>query len=398
MKWINKIYNEEVIKAIETLDGNILLLTKRKDYEKGLYKTVNDEIIEGYLRTCIRKYSKSGSELWTHKLPWNAIDLAEGEDGSLYFASTSTIADRQIDYYHDYDDIYYTVPVINKTNAFGELITSKEYVSNYFDGDRNIKWTALSKTRNNKIFASTGRQLCIIDSELNIIWLGNSSKITLVRALVGTEDGAMVVCSLGDAFGNSRSALVIHDEFGNIKWHVDLNLSPFNFEDFSSIVKTRDNNILLIGTSHDLTDCLLNTKDVSATLVHFINKNGQTIWRRKYPVRGADDGVDAVEYNDGFALLIKEDSPPPGNPSWFGLVKPKIPPESNMYVLLVNKYGDFEAAASIGGTLKDVPKFIFKTDTGLIIVGFSDSYDGEFGEKDRYARKTVIFEIKVSLS
>ena len=360
MKWINKIYNEEVIKAIETLDGNILLLTKRKDYEKGLYKTVNDEIIEGYLRTCIRKYSKSGSELWTHKLPWNAIDLAEGEDGSLYFASTSTIADRQIDYYHDYDDIYYTVPVINKTNAFGELITSKEYVSNYFDGDRDIKWTALSKTRNNKIFASTGRQLCIIDSELNIIWLGNSSKITLVRALVGTEDGAMVVCSLGDAFGNSRSALVILDEFGNIKWHVDLNLSPFNFEDFSSIVKTRDNNILLIGTSHDLTDCLLNTKDVSATLVHFINKNGQTIWRRKYPVRGADDGVDAVEYNDGFALLIKEDSPPPGNPSWFGLVKPKIPPESNMYVLLVNKYGDFEAAASIGGTLKDVPKFIFK--------------------------------------
>ena len=74
--------------------GIFFYLQKEKITKRGLYKTVNDEIIEGYLRTCIRNIV-SGSELWTHKLPWNAIDLAEGEDGSLYFASTSTIADRQ---------------------------------------------------------------------------------------------------------------------------------------------------------------------------------------------------------------------------------------------------------------------------------------------------------------
>ena len=324
---------------IQTKDGNYILVS-------GSNSTTDDvsTTLLGY-DVWITKITPTGSIIWAKTYGSNASDvgygIVEDADGNFIVAGEVGAASGNVTNHYGGDDVW-----IFKIDAIGNLIWEQNYGG------------------------SAGDQIIGIEA---------------------TSDGNYLLCSksssnnfdLTSNYGSSDYWIVKLDPNGAILWQKSYGGS--SVETTQKTKEVKDGYLVLGQTTSSDIDISTNNGNSDIWLIK-LDFSGNLVWERNYGGSGNEFGTDLVATDDGGFLIVGQ--------SWsadfdvsnnFG--------SSDLWVLKIDATGVLQWEKNYGGSNLEVAEKVIKSgDGGYIIVGDSDSNDGDLDPSNN-GRKIWVVKI-----
>ncbi|MBU1216354.1 hypothetical protein KJ870_06970 [bacterium] len=278
-------YDDEA-KALLVLENGFLLVGKTQSFGQG-----NTD-------TYIIKTDKFGNELFWAAYGGRNSDEAnavvEVEDGFMIAGTTSSFGNRvqslylakiaqngnllwQKGYYSDKDD-YYVGNDLIKINKSDVLVMGVEEHVAFFDSEINCYLNAMD---------SKGQRFAIKRY--------GGEDIDRANSVVAVEDGYVFAGETETwGHGDADAYVVKIDKDGNRVWH---NAFGFNHDERANqIIATKDGGFILVGTTDS------SYKHQKNIYVVKIRENGTREWHGSYGYEEDEEGFGIVETDDGYVL------------------------------------------------------------------------------------------------
>ncbi|OFY36137.1 MAG: hypothetical protein A2W91_04955 [Bacteroidetes bacterium GWF2_38_335] len=279
----------------------------------------------------ILKLNEFGDTLWSKCYGGSSEEHAESiqqtTDGGFIIAGYSGSIDGDVNENNGLSDVW-----ILKLNEYGDALWSKSYGGSDFDYSYSIQQTT---------------------------------------------DGGYIVAGLsesndGDVNGNhgTRDIWVLKlNEYGDTTWTRCYGGSYW--EETNSIQQTSDGGYIVAGSSYSNDGDLNNNNGLSDYWILKLNEFGDTIWTKSYGGSNDDYSYSIQQTTDGGYIVAGYSNSNDGDV--FGNHG-----NNDYWVLKLDEYGDTLWTKCYGGSGSEKTESLQKTtDGGSIIVGFSESNDGD---------------------
>ena len=213
----------------------------------------------------------------------------------------------------------------------------------------------------------------------NITWqksLGGTSADYLTRILQTSDGGYIVLGSSmsndGDVTGNNGGIdywVVKLTSIGNITWEKSLGGSSSEFA--SSIEQTTDGGYILAGSSYSNDGDVTGNQGNSDAWIVKLTSTGVISWQKSFGGTADDSGVSIQQTSDGKYIVAGYSNSIDGDVTGnHGL--------NDYWLVKLTATGVIDWQKSLGGSAEEWANHIQQTtDGGYIVVGFSDSNDGD---------------------
>lgn len=274
------------------------------------------------LGALVIKINNAGSLLWQQNFPGkNANSIQQTTDGGYIIAGYTPVAGHGNDFW------------VAKLNSSGVIVWQRTFGGSMNDMAHCVRQTA------NGGFIVAGRIL--------------------------SSDGDVT-----GYHGNLDGWVVKLDSSGDLIWQKALGGS--DTDAVVSIEQTFDGGYIIGGLSYSTDGDVTNTYGSAGDWVIKLDGTGNIIWQKTY---GSPLGVESI-----FSICITQD----GNYTFVSGCYENAGDitgfhgAEDLWVVKVNTIGNIIWQKSIGGTLVEVPRYIFPTnDGGCIAAGYSSSNDGD---------------------
>ncbi len=225
-----------------------------------------------------------------------------------------------------------------------------------------------------------------LDLEGNIIWDKTLGGLGYNRphSVVQTNDGNIIIAGLNDMDGGDVSVnyggadfwVVKMDIEGNLIW--DKSFGGSGDDIVEKIIKTRDGDFLLVGTSNSMDGDISSPQgmDDNDFWVVKMDMDGNLVWEKSYGGSGGgmygDWATAVVESSEGGFVVVGHSS------STNGQVTGNHAGTEDFWVIKIDEEGSLIWEKSYGGFHTDMASAIVQTKDGsYIIAGHSASVDGD---------------------
>lgn len=198
--------------------------------------------------------------------------------------------------------------------------------------------------------------------------------------LAGTNRSSDALVSKN--YGNADAWVISTNSKGKLLWKNAFGGSKN--DEIKSVKPTADDGYILTGWSESSDNDIEKNQGKSDFLIIKINAAGQKEWIKTYGGSHNDRANDAVELDDGTIVVVGETGSKDGDVQ-------KNSGGLDMWVIALDKNGEFLWQKVLGGREKDGAMQIEKTQDGFVVVGSTDSPDGDIydfkGKKDVWVIK-----------
>lgn len=226
-----------------------------------------------------------------------------------------------------------------------------------------------------------------INTNGNLLWekTFGFSGLDYGTSLLETNDGGFLISGVLDVSasngqGNAKSSAIKHaggdywaiktDNTGNLEWSRYFGGS---FTDIPfGVVKTLDNNFILIGSSDSSDFNINNNKGSYDFWVIKISSSGELLWEKSFGGSEIDEARAITSTTDGNFIIV-------GDTRSLDKDITENNGAADVWILKISTNGNIIWQKTIGGTSFDAARSISKTqDNGYIISGSSRSVDNNF--------------------
>lgn len=226
-----------------------------------------------------------------------------------------------------------------------------------------------------------------INTNGNLLWekTFGFSGLDYGTSLLETNDGGFLISGVLDVSasngqGNAKSSTIKHaggdywaiktDNTGNLEWSRYFGGS---FTDIPfGVVKTLDNNFILIGSSDSSDFNINNNKGSYDFWVIKISSSGELLWEKSFGGSEIDEARAITSTTDGNFIIV-------GDTRSLDKDITENNGAADVWILKISTNGNIIWQKTIGGTSFDAARSISKTqDNGYIISGSSRSVDNNF--------------------
>ncbi len=219
--------------------------------------------------------------------------------------------------------------------------------------------------------------------EIEFVKTYGGSKNESAKSVVKTQDGGYAVFGYtqsndGDIVNKQNGLfdywLLKFDQANNLQWQKTYGGS--DDDRGTDILETTDGGYVIFGFSQSDDIDVTENAGASDFWVIKLNASGLISWQKSYGFSGADDGISAIQTNDGGYLLTGvldvTASGGLGNSRTFASKHAG----GDYWAIKLNAAGEKQWSKFYGGTFTDTPYDVIQTnDNGYLLVGSSDSND-----------------------